>query len=109
MNSIHFCAVLKSLSCVRLFATLWTIALCPWRFSRQESWSGWPCPPPGYLPDPGIEPVSPALQVEFFPAEPPGSPSSQHHKGNPLPENASKRKAGLGVSLGHVPPTAPAP
>ena len=29
-------------------------------FSRQESWSGLPCPPPGHLPDPGIEPASPA-------------------------------------------------
>ena len=27
-------------------------------FSRQEYWSGWPCPPPGDLPDPGNEPVS---------------------------------------------------
>ena len=31
-------------------------------FSRQEHWSGVPCPPPGDLPDPGIEPGSPALQ-----------------------------------------------
>ena len=38
-------------------------------FSRQEHWSGWPCPPPGDLPDPGIEPVSlksPALAGGFF-------------------------------------------
>ena len=36
-------------------------------FSRQESWSGSPCPPPGDLPDPGIKPgspVSPALQTD---------------------------------------------
>ena len=32
-------------------------------FSRQESWSGLPCPSPGDLPNPGIEPKSPALQV----------------------------------------------
>ena len=41
-------------------------------FSRQEYWSGLPCPPPGDLPDPGIEPLSPAapaLQVVFT-AEP---------------------------------------
>ena len=31
-------------------------------FSRQEYWSGLPCPPPGYLPNPGIEPRSPKLQ-----------------------------------------------
>ena len=38
-------------------------------FSRQEYWSGLPCPPPGNLPDPGIEPRSlttPALAGEFF-------------------------------------------
>ena len=38
-------------------------------FPRQEYWSGLPCPPPGDLPDPGIEPkhpVSPALAGEFF-------------------------------------------
>ena len=38
-------------------------------FSRQEHWSGLPCPPPGALPNPGIEPtslMSPALGVMFF-------------------------------------------
>ena len=35
-------------------------------FSRQESWSGLPCPPPGNVPLPGIEPVSPALAGEFL-------------------------------------------
>ena len=33
-------------------------------FSRQEYWSGLPCPSPGYLPNPGMEPGSPALQVD---------------------------------------------
>ena len=33
-------------------------------FSRQEHWSGLPYPPPGYLPDPGIEPRSPSLQAD---------------------------------------------
>ena len=44
-------------------------------FSRQEYWSGLPCPPPGDLPDPGIEltsPVSPALAGQFFTTVPPG-------------------------------------
>ena len=39
------------------------------RFSKQEYWSGLPCPPPGDLPNPGIEPVSlmsPALAGGFF-------------------------------------------
>ena len=43
--------------------------LCPWGFSRQEYWSGLPCPPPGDLPNPGIEPMSlmsPALAGQFF-------------------------------------------
>ena len=41
-------------------------------FSRQEYWSGLPCPPPGDLPNPGIEPRSPALQVDSLQSEPPG-------------------------------------
>ena len=41
-------------------------------FSGQESQSGLPYPGPGDLPDPGIEPGSPALQADFFPSEPPG-------------------------------------
>ena len=45
---------------------------CPWGFSRQEYWSGLPCPPPGDLPNPGIEPRSPALQVDSLLSEPPG-------------------------------------
>ena len=40
-------------------------------FSRQEHWSGLPCPPPGDLPNPGIEPASPTLAGGFFTAEPP--------------------------------------
>ena len=44
-------------------------------FSRQECWSALPFPPPGDLPDPGIEPISPALASRFFTAEPPGIPS----------------------------------
>ena len=43
-------------------------------FSRPEYWSGWPSPSPGDLPNPGIKPRSPALQVDFLPAEPQGKP-----------------------------------
>ena len=46
--------------------------LCPRGFSRQEYWSGLPCPPPGHLPDPGIEPKSPALAGGFFTTVLPG-------------------------------------
>ena len=41
-------------------------------FSRQEDWGGLPFPSPGGLPNPGIEPVSPALQADSLPSEPPG-------------------------------------
>ena len=41
-------------------------------FSRQECWSGLPFPSPGDLPNPGIEPGSPALQADVLPSEPPG-------------------------------------
>ena len=41
-------------------------------FPRQKYWSGFPFPPPGDLPDPGIEPMSPALAGGFFTTEPPG-------------------------------------
>ena len=59
-------------SCVQLFATLWTIAhqvLLTMGLSRQEYWHGLSCPPPGDLPDPGVELValtSPALAGGFF-------------------------------------------
>ena len=43
-------------------------------FSRQEYWSGVPLPSPGDFPNPGIEPGSPALQVDSLPSEPPGKP-----------------------------------
>ena len=65
----------KSLSRVRLFATLWTVAYqapLSMGFSRQEYWSELPCPPPWDLPNPGIEPGSPALQADALPSEPPG-------------------------------------
>ena len=55
---------LKSLSCVRLFVTPWTLAHQAPRsmgFSRQEYRSRLPFPSPGDLPNPGIEPRSPAL------------------------------------------------
>ena len=45
-------------------------------FSRPEYWSGQPFPSPGDLPNPGIGPKSPALQVDSLPAEPPGKPKN---------------------------------
>ena len=69
--------IVKSLSCVRLFVTPWTVAhQAPpsMGLSRQEYWSGLPFPSPGDLPDPGIEPSSPALQADILTSEPPGKP-----------------------------------
>ena len=51
--------------------------LCPWGFSRQEYWSGLPCPPPGDLPNLGIEPRSPMLQADSLPSEPLGDQLGQ--------------------------------
>ena len=65
---------------VRLFATLCTVicqAALSVGFPRQEYWSGLLFPPPGYLPDPGIElasPLSPVLAGRFFTTVPPGNP-----------------------------------
>ena len=59
--------LVKSLSRVQLFATPWTVtyqAPPTMGFSRQEYWSGLPFPSPGDLPNPGIEPWSPALQAD---------------------------------------------
>ena len=70
--------VLNCISRVQLCVTLWIVARqapLSMGFSRQEYWSGLPCPPPGDLPDPGIEltsPVSPALAGQFFTTVPPG-------------------------------------
>ena len=66
---------MKSLRRVRLFVTPWTItyqAYPSMAFSRQEYWSGLPFPSPEYLPKPGINPRSPALQADSSPSEPPG-------------------------------------
>ena len=65
---------MKLLSRVLLFATSWTVvyqAPQSMEFSRQEYWSGLPFLSPGDLPDPGMEPRSPALQADTLPSEPP--------------------------------------
>ena len=63
----------KSLSRVRLFVTPRTVAYqapLSMEFSRQEYWGGLPFPSLGHLSDPGIEPVSPALQADALTSEP---------------------------------------
>jgi len=76
---MHACMLSHS-SGVQLFATPWTVAhqgLLSMGFSRQEYWTGLPCPLPGDLPDLGIEPMSPvasALQADSLPLSHWGSP-----------------------------------
>ena len=50
--------------------------LCPWEFSRQDFWSGLPCPPLGDLPNPGIESRSPSFQADSLLSEWPGKPKN---------------------------------
>ena len=75
--SSPICVCVRARSVVQLcpFVTPWTVAHqapLSMGFSRQKYWSGLPCPPPGDLPDPGIEPKSPALQADSLPCEPAG-------------------------------------
>ena len=71
----------SSFSHVQLFVTPWTVARqapLSMGLPSQEYWSGLPWPPPGDLPDPGIEPGSPVLQVKYLPLNLWGRPSSPH-------------------------------
>ena len=74
ISEVYF---VSSLSHVQLSVTPQTVAYevpPSMGFPRREYWSGWPFPSPGDLPDPGIEPRSPALQADAFPSKPPGKP-----------------------------------
>ena len=79
-RDFFFSTLVLVLSCSVMsdsFATPWTVARqapLSMEFSGQEYWSGLPFPLPGDLPNPGIEPVSPALADGFFTTEPPGKP-----------------------------------
>ena len=97
VSVIYMCVCV--LSHVQFFVTSWTVAHqapLSMRFPRQDYWSGLPFPPPGDLPDPGIEPetpASPALAGRFFPTEPPGKPhllSMLCNKSSPSSEEARK-------------------
>ena len=87
-----------------LFATLWTIphqALLSMGFSRQEYWSGLPCPPPGNLPHPRIEPESltpPALAGRFF-------TTSTTWKGQAHPARQTQVPGGSEQMLSFLPPS----
>ena len=74
------------------FATLWTVAHqapLSMGFFRQEYWSGLSLPSPGDLPDPGVEPASPALAGGFLTVVLPGKPSKM----------SRVLKGGLGINL----------
>ena len=65
------------------FVTPWIVAhqaALSMKFSRQEYWSGLPFPPPGDLPELGIEPESPELQADSLPPEPPGWAGSNQRR-----------------------------
>ena len=71
-----FVCMLSQFSRVQLFVTPWSVARqapLSMGFSRQEYWSGLPFPSPGDLPDPGIEPRSPASEADALTCEPPGN------------------------------------
>ena len=88
--------LLSCFSHVQLFATLWTVAHqapLSMGFFRQEYWSGLPCPPPGDLLHPRIEPespVAPALWADSLPLVPPGKPQSNY---TPVEINTEKAMA----------------
>ena len=72
------CCCLVAKSCYDSFATPWAIvcqAPLSMGFPSQEHWSGLPFLSPGNLPNPPIEPTSPALAGGFFTTEPPGKPA----------------------------------
>ena len=87
-------------------ATAWSVAhQAPpsMQSPRQESWSAWPVPPPGDLPDPGTEPRSPASQADSLPSEPPGKqgyqpPEAGQRIDSPLEAREALGPAGLQTS-----------
>ena len=93
-----YVCMLSHFSCVWLSATLWTVALQASLFvgfSRQEYWSGLPCPSPGNLPNPGLNSSLLSLlhwQAGFLPLVPSGKPKAQFtylqngHSNHPLEE-----------------------
>ena len=77
-KTINMLLLRSHLSHVQLHVTLWTAAPqapLSMEFSRQEYWSGLPCPPPVHLPNPGTEPKFPALQAD---------PLLLSHQGSPI-------------------------
>ena len=85
------CVCTHALSCVRLFATLWTLVIQALLFMGFPSWNGLPFPTPGDIPNPGIELVSlvsPALQVDSLPLR---------HQGGPIMLEGEFRESSSGL------------
>ena len=61
-----------------------TRLICPWNSPGRNTGVGLPCPSPGDLPNPGIEPGSPALRADALPSEPPGKPINSKDKAKEL-------------------------
>ena len=112
-NTPHCCTICESwcvpacwvASVVQLSATPWTVAHqtpLSMGFSRQEYWSGLPCPPPGALPSPRMKPMSPgssALQADSVPLSHQGSPMNH---GSHLQNYLNLYNAIKGVKLKRV-------
>ena len=100
-----------SLSHVWLFVTPWTVAPrapLSMGFSRQEHWRGFPCPPPGDLPDSGIEPMYPTLQADSLPSEPPESPACYAAQQQKKKKKKKERERRWWThSISSIPETAP--
>ena len=110
-----YACMLSCFHCVWFFVTLWTIACqapLSMGFSQQGYWSGLTFPPPGDLPDSGIEPSSPCLYFAdgVFTAELPGKPTMLTLNGTSslrgsilhitceMPWMCSEPKSGMGVT-----------
>ena len=102
----------KLLSCVPICVTLWNAACqvpLSMGFSRQEYWSGLPCPLSGDLPDPGLEPVFLTFnlhwQVGSLPLEPPGKPPTTGLPGNSKSGSILKYHLAFNLKTKKIPTT----
>ena len=114
IRKIHCKAVKwKSLSRVQLFATRWTVAcqaLLSIGFSRQEHWSGLSFLSPGDLPNPVIEPGSPALQADSLPSETNSKFLLHHDNWKGFPSGSVDKESACNVGdLGWIPGSARSP
>ena len=91
----YLCVVSVSRSVMSNSATPWTVvrqAPLSMEFSRQEYWSGLPFPSPGNLPNPEIEPGSPALQADSLQSELPEKPEENHCRLQDVRERSEQLK-----------------